>query len=421
MYTSFHSGGEHQQKIEGLFRRFFGEAAQQNSPEVCRFYRLGSAHLESDTIDTISAELGEVECQLPRQGSVHLLKGHLAIQNNNLDQAIQEYEAAVQGEQSSLTHGGYECLFALGAAHFRKGNYVAAAEAFAQCSHDQSNTYYERVSRFYSESMKPSLPFLDGVCQVSVRDGCGTGFAVSDRIIITCEHVVRGAAEATVRFYGDTAELHAQVIKRDATYDIAALRLDQKIPQGCYPLKLGKTAKTTGHTIYAFGYPYRRGLWGKGEVIGVNRDREPHTLQIKSKEITHGFSGGPVWDAKTKKVIGMVARGLNIAYYREEQRFAEVQFAIPIEAIKNFIPPAFPIGCFIATAACGEEAPETVRLRRFRDEYLQKRRIGRLFISLYYRFSPRVALFIADKGTLKAIIRGVIRMALRFSSIRRLR
>jgi ankyrin repeat protein len=49
-------------------------------------------------------------------------------------------------------------------------------------------------------------------------------------------------------------------------------------------------------------------------------------------------------------------------------------------------------GCYIATAVYNSyDAPEVLCLRRFRDEVLTTSILGRLFITLYYRFSPPVA------------------------------
>ena len=63
-------------------------------------------------------------------------------------------------------------------------------------------------------------------------------------------------------------------------------------------------------------------------------------------------------------------------------------------------------GCFIATAVYGTEmAVEVISLKRFRDNFLMKRRLGRAFVRWYYRHSPPVADFIRNRGIMKATVR----------------
>lgn len=62
--------------------------------------------------------------------------------------------------------------------------------------------------------------------------------------------------------------------------------------------------------------------------------------------------------------------------------------------------------CFIATAAYGSPFEQHVEvLREFRDQYLLTHSPGRWFISLYYRFSPPLAHFIANHEHLKFLVR----------------
>ena len=63
-------------------------------------------------------------------------------------------------------------------------------------------------------------------------------------------------------------------------------------------------------------------------------------------------------------------------------------------------------GCFIATAAFGTPmAKEVVVLKKFRDKYLLTNRIGKGFVRLYYKHSPKYARFIKKRPFLKAIVR----------------
>ncbi|MBU1630477.1 MAG: hypothetical protein KKH49_01530 [Candidatus Omnitrophica bacterium] len=63
-------------------------------------------------------------------------------------------------------------------------------------------------------------------------------------------------------------------------------------------------------------------------------------------------------------------------------------------------------GCFIATACFGSPmSGEVSILRNFRDTYLLTNPIGQLFVSTYYRYSPKVADFIAKHEFLKVLVR----------------
>ena len=62
--------------------------------------------------------------------------------------------------------------------------------------------------------------------------------------------------------------------------------------------------------------------------------------------------------------------------------------------------------CFIATAAYGSGlAPDVLTLREFRDRYLLTNGPGQAFVEWYYRVSPPVAAFIAERESLKAAVR----------------
>ena len=64
--------------------------------------------------------------------------------------------------------------------------------------------------------------------------------------------------------------------------------------------------------------------------------------------------------------------------------------------------------CFIATAACGEQAPEIVTLRQFRDRYLARYMVGRASIVVYERVSPPLAVIIAERPLLRKLARWLI-------------
>lgn len=66
-------------------------------------------------------------------------------------------------------------------------------------------------------------------------------------------------------------------------------------------------------------------------------------------------------------------------------------------------------GCYIATAVYGSyDAPEVKILRRFRDEVLKQSVAGRLFIKIYYRFSPRMADKLKYKRKINILVKRIL-------------
>ena len=66
-------------------------------------------------------------------------------------------------------------------------------------------------------------------------------------------------------------------------------------------------------------------------------------------------------------------------------------------------------GCFIATAVYSDsEAYQVKMLRCFRDNYLEKRILGKLFVGEYYKVSPSIAEFIRKHQFLPGLIRRIL-------------
>ena len=74
-------------------------------------------------------------------------------------------------------------------------------------------------------------------------------------------------------------------------------------------------------------------------------------------------------------------------------------------------------GCFIATAAYGSPTARFIHLlRTFRDQYLLANPIGQKWIDLYYRYSPAVAGFVADRPAMRKGLRLILFPFVTFSA-----
>jgi hypothetical protein len=187
-----------------------------------------------------------------------------------------------------------------------------------------------------------------GLIMILRADGgiAGTGLLISRDTAVTCTHVLAPAGspvpeEAFIRFYGITAP-HKVVI--DAKYcrpagaeDIAFLTLIPPVTDKT-PLPLGSSSGTNGHEFDTFGFPPINadgGVRGDGHVLGKAFINKIPVLQIDSKQVTPGFSGAPVLDKLTGRVIGMVTK---IAVPDEYGRLLDVAFITPSESLRAVLP-----------------------------------------------------------------------------------
>jgi len=69
--------------------------------------------------------------------------------------------------------------------------------------------------------------------------------------------------------------------------------------------------------------------------------------------------------------------------------------------------------CFIASCVYGHEAPQTERLRQWRDDSLAHKFGGSLFINTYYRLSPSIARLLGKHEGLQAVVRSMLDCLLR--------
>jgi WD40 repeat protein len=177
-------------------------------------------------------------------------------------------------------------------------------------------------------------------------DTAGTGFVIAETgLIATCAHVIEGGGWSrgelvNVVFHAtnDKRSAHVECWRDSGQQDVAILRLDSDLPEVVVPVLLGSSSGTDDHPIKTFGFPEDKeveGMPGGGEVVGSTTEAGYEVLGLRSHEITAGFSGAPVLDMSTQRVIGMVT---SISRPDEFGRMGQSAFVTPTETLREICP-----------------------------------------------------------------------------------
>jgi hypothetical protein len=159
----------------------------------------------------------------------------------------------------------------------------------------------------------------------------GTGFIVSDKLGVTCMHVIEYAGSKPgetilVRFPNENFKRYAKVdedcFSPIAIDDIAFLIFDS-LPEEVVILPLGKASNCNNHHYSSHGFPKNisgnspsdeRICTGVIEGIVSANDGKSDLLQITGEAMDYGMSGAPILDLVTQKVIGLVSQHQNLQY-----------------------------------------------------------------------------------------------------------
>ena len=196
-----------------------------------------------------------------------------------------------------------------------------------------------RVGQIYAKASK-------GVVSVAAREGngtsTGTGFVIDDRgTIVTNAHVVGEVGTAQVRFGDQGQTLDAPVLGRDASSDLAVLRVDPADAGVLHPLALADSSRVRiGDNVVAIGNPFGLDRTATaGIVSGLGRHiQSPNGFDIDEviqtdAPINPGNSGGPLIDARGR-VIGVNSPietgggGGNVG----------IGFAVPSNTVRDVVP-----------------------------------------------------------------------------------
>jgi hypothetical protein len=153
----------------------------------------------------------------------------------------------------------------------------------------------------------------------------GSGFFIGDgSAVVTNLHVIQGARRVVVKTGNGQILLSDSVYAFDEKNDLAILKLDSSEARA---VKLGDSEKVAvGSSIVVIGNPegFKKSVTN-GLVSGVRTLDGQQLFQI-SAPISHGSSGGPVFDDKGQ-VVGVV-----VAFLSDGQN---LNFAIPINLVSE--------------------------------------------------------------------------------------
>ncbi len=182
----------------------------------------------------------------------------------------------------------------------------------------------------------------------------GTGILVSERIVVTCAHVVASSIgfdpfsatppqeavpldfplssvnSANGPCYAKVIQWKPRAIKpiTGELEDVAILSLDRTVSTGEYrPLAAWPQDLYPGKRFRSFGFGQSEGLWVNGECSGAI---STGWIQGDSdrREVLPGCSGGPVFDNDCKQLIGML-----VAREAGEQ----LAYMIPAKALRDLV------------------------------------------------------------------------------------
>lgn len=170
--------------------------------------------------------------------------------------------------------------------------------------------------------------------EVEGQEGLGSGIIFDkEGYILTNNHVIQGAKTIRVIF-NNGKEAAAKLINSDPQYDVAVIKITEKIDIPGIADFGDSDTLTVGETAIAIGNPLGKELLGSvtsGVISAINRTIDERNKNLKliqtDAAINPGNSGGPLVNSKgqviginTEKRVGRGVEGLG--------------FAIPINQIK---------------------------------------------------------------------------------------
>ncbi len=183
---------------------------------------------------------------------------------------------------------------------------------------------------------------------LSVPKGTGSGFVWDDLgHIVTNNHVIEGASEATVRL-NDGRSYRAVLVGTSPSHDLAVLRINVPFDRPP-PVPVGTSGDLkVGQKVFAIGNPFGLDYTLTGGLISaLNRSLSEkqgvtieHLIQTDAA-INPGNSGGPLLDSAGRLI------GINTMIYSPSGAYAGIGFAVPVDTVNRVVPELIHKGRYI--------------------------------------------------------------------------
>jgi len=215
----------------------------------------------------------------------------------------------------------------------------------------------ERSTIEIFEQASPSVVFISTRQRVrdlwtrnvfSVPRGTGSGFIWDDLgHVVTNNHVIEGASEATVRL-NDGRSYSAVLVGTSPAHDLAVLRINVALDRPP-PVPVGTSGDLkVGQKVFAIGNPFGLDYTLTGGLISAldrslaedNGATIEHLIQTDAA-INPGNSGGPLLDSAGRLI------GINTAIYSPSGAYAGIGFAVPVDTVNRVIPQLIARGKYI--------------------------------------------------------------------------
>lgn len=146
------------------------------------------------------------------------------------------------------------------------------------------------------------------VVTVLTPGGSGSGFFIADGILLTNHHVIAGYSHVRLRFLGGR-EIDADVVSSNAKRDIALVK---STGVGVSGLPLRLEPPELAAQVFVIGSPLGERNEGSvlAGIVSAFRDEKDGSFIQSDVGVTHGNSGGPMFDDKGN-VVALVDKGVD--------------------------------------------------------------------------------------------------------------